>query len=145
MAFAGVRPQVLGNYHGTDGLRIHDLPEMEIDSKLGRVVFKMIPTRILIRDNLSKTGYNYEAFLCDEGCTILEKRLPDSLLEQIRHAYSRAAETMLQTTKPAGEDATMVRREFRAVALTSMGFSEEELKRFDKRFQAYVSKMLAEK
>jgi site-specific recombinase XerD len=224
MAFAGVRPQVLGNYHGADGLRIHDLPELEIDSK--RAAFETIPTRILIRDNLSKTGYNYESFLCQEGCTILEryllsrveagerlasespvvaemtsgrplctkticedirrvfreagfrwrpyilrryfdtrmgqasakaelglpdswvtfwmghagdietlyrlrKKLPDSLLEQMRHAYSRAAETMLQTTKPDREDATMVRRELRAAALTSVGFSEEELKRLD--------------
>jgi hypothetical protein len=224
MAFAGVRPHVLGNYHGSDGLRIHDLPELEIDNK--RIVFKMIPTRILIRDNLSKTGYNYETFLCQEGCMKLEecllsrmkvgeelapespviaemtsgrslctkticqdireafreagfqwrpyilrryfdtrmgqasaraelglpdswvtfwmghagdietlyrlrKRLPDSLLEQMRHAYRRAAETMLQTTKPAGEDATVIRRELRATALSSVGFSEEEVKRLD--------------
>jgi hypothetical protein len=61
----------------------------------------------------------------------LRKRLPDSLLEQMRQAYSRAAETMLQTTRPDSEDAMLVRREFRAVALTSVGFSEEELKRLD--------------
>jgi site-specific recombinase XerD len=226
MAFAGVRPQVLGNYHGSDGLRIHDIPELEVGSKSGKIVFRTIPTRILIRDDLSKMGYNYEAFLCAEGCMTLEKyllsrmevgeepasespviaemtsgrplstkticqdirhafreagfqwrpyilrryfdtrmgqasaraelglpdswvtfwmghagdietlyrlrkRLPDSLLEQMRHAYRRSAETMLQTTKLDSEDATTVRREFRAVALTSVGFSEDELKRLD--------------
>jgi hypothetical protein len=30
IAHAGLRPESLGNYHGTDGLRIRDLPELTI-------------------------------------------------------------------------------------------------------------------
>ncbi|EQD44838.1 integrase/recombinase, partial [mine drainage metagenome] len=33
MAHAGLRPEVLGNYLGTDGLRLRDLPELRIEGK----------------------------------------------------------------------------------------------------------------
>ena len=33
MAFSGVRPQVLGNIDGSDGLKIKDLPELEISAR----------------------------------------------------------------------------------------------------------------
>lgn len=36
MAFAGLRPQVIGNADASDGLRIPDLPELAIEEKDGR-------------------------------------------------------------------------------------------------------------
>jgi hypothetical protein len=35
----------------------------------------MIPMRILVRDDLSKMGYDYESFLCQEGCMKLDNYL----------------------------------------------------------------------
>ena len=76
-AFTGIRPQVLGNYKATNGLRLSDLPEMRIVD--GKVVFDIIPTRIVVREELSKMCNQFEGFLCEEGCmrlaTYLERRM----------------------------------------------------------------------
>ena len=77
IAFAGVRPQVLGNINGKDGLEIRDFPEIEIDG--GSVTFTKIPTRVIVRPSLSKAKHKYFTFLTSEGCdylkAYLEKRL----------------------------------------------------------------------
>jgi integrase len=75
MAFTGFRPQVLGNYRGNDGLRLRDLPEMRVDNKPEQITFTAIPTRVLVRQEISKIGRAYEGFLCEEGCMRLEKYL----------------------------------------------------------------------
>ena len=41
VAFAGLRPETLGNMNGSDGLRIGNLPEMKIQN--GQVVLTKIP------------------------------------------------------------------------------------------------------
>jgi hypothetical protein len=43
MAFTGVRPEVLGSYHGRDGLRLADLPELHYDNDLRKVTFDAVP------------------------------------------------------------------------------------------------------
>jgi len=104
MAFSGVRPEVLGNYVGHDGLTIGDFPEMEIvggkktiteisetvrgekvikevpaiewgEAEGGEVVFQQTPTRILVREELSKSGKKYFTFLTSEGCEYLAEYL----------------------------------------------------------------------
>jgi len=84
MAFTGFRPQVLGNYRGNDGLRLEDLPEMRIDNKPGQITFSTIPSRVLVRQEISKIGRAYEGFLCEEGCMRLEKYL----VSRITNPYS---------------------------------------------------------
>lgn len=79
MAHAGVRPEVLGNYEGTDGLRIKDLPEMIIES--GKVSFESVPTRIIVREELSKIGHSYTTFLSEEGCEYLRAYLENRIAE----------------------------------------------------------------
>jgi len=78
LAFTGLRPQTLGNYRGNDGLRIQDLPELEVDNSTSKATFTTIPARVIIREELSKTT-EYESLLCQEGCTklkaYLEKRM----------------------------------------------------------------------
>lgn len=69
MAYSGVRPEVLGNYLGTDGLRLADLPEARIEK--GEVVFDKVPTRIVVPERMSKTGRPYFTFLGQEGCAYL--------------------------------------------------------------------------
>jgi len=77
MAFAGLRPQVLGDEAGTDGLEVRDLPEMSIEG--GRVTFSKTPTRVKVRPSLSKAKHKYSTFLTSEGCdylrAYLERRL----------------------------------------------------------------------
>ncbi|MCL4345600.1 MAG: site-specific integrase [Candidatus Thermoplasmatota archaeon] len=84
MAFSGVRPQVLGNYTGSDGLRVSDIPDMEI--KEGTVSFTKVPVRLVVRSELSKKDNEYFSFIGEEGARYLklylEERMKDG--EQIR-------------------------------------------------------------
>lgn len=70
MAFSGVRPQVLGNYRGTDGLRISDIPEMEIND--GIISFTKMPIKIRVRSELSKKENEYFSFIGEEGARYLK-------------------------------------------------------------------------
>jgi len=77
MAFAGLRPETLGNIDATDGLMIRDLPEMRVEGKT--VIFERVPTMVVVRPSLSKAKHKYFTFLTSEGCeylkAYLEKRL----------------------------------------------------------------------
>jgi len=46
MAFADLRPETVGNFNGSDGLRLGDLPEVIIENN--RVEIKKVPTMIKI-------------------------------------------------------------------------------------------------
>lgn len=70
IAHAGLRLEVLGDCRGLDGLRIGDLPELETDG--GSVVFKNVPTMIIVRRNLNKARHQYFTFLSEEGCNYLK-------------------------------------------------------------------------
>ena len=72
-AFAGLRPEVLGNYGGTDGLRLKDLPEIRIVGK--SVTFAKIPTLVGVRPELSKAGHRYLTFMPAEGWDYLKAYL----------------------------------------------------------------------
>jgi len=77
----------------------------------------------------------------------LQKKLPDSMMEQMRAAYQRASE-MLQTVDLHREGNVMMRREFRATTMTSLGFTDTEIKGFDldklssQEFQEIIRKRL---
>ena len=79
MALADLRPQVLGNHRGTDGLRLKDLPELRIDE--GKVTFEKIPTMVIVRSPLSKAKHRYFTFLPGEGCTYLSEYLETRIRE----------------------------------------------------------------
>lgn len=78
MAHCGLRPVSLGNYRGTDGLRIRDLPEMTI--KEGVVEFTKIPTMVVVRAELSKSQNQYFTFLGEEGTSYLKDYLEERIL-----------------------------------------------------------------
>jgi hypothetical protein len=61
----------------------------------------------------------------------LHKKLSDSQLEQMRTAYQRASETMLQTIDLHRDNTETMRREFRAVALRSIGFTDDDIRQVD--------------
>ena len=61
IAFADLRPESIGNYNGSDGLKLSDLPEVRIEN--GQVVFDKMPTMIVVRASLRKTRHKYFTFL----------------------------------------------------------------------------------
>jgi len=73
IALSDLRPQVLGDHWGQDGLRLKDLPELIIED--GKVTFKVIPTRVNVRASLSKAKHKYFSFLIEEGCIYLAEYL----------------------------------------------------------------------
>ena len=60
MAKSGLRPQVMGNHDGTDGLRMRDLPDLVIHE--GKAKCVRTPSRIIVRKELSKTNNSYLTF-----------------------------------------------------------------------------------
>ncbi|MEM2507400.1 MAG: site-specific integrase, partial [Nitrososphaeria archaeon] len=77
LAHSGLRIETLGNYEGTDGLRVKDFPEMKIEK--GEVIFEKIPTMVVVRRELSKGGHQYFTFLSEEGCEYLKDYLESRL------------------------------------------------------------------
>jgi len=73
IAFSGLRPQVLGDMRGNDGLEVRDFPEMIIEN--GEVSFSSIPPRVYVRPELSKAKHRYFSFLAEEGCDYLKAYL----------------------------------------------------------------------
>jgi integrase len=73
MAFAGLRPQVLGNLTGADGLQLRDLPDFTIDDDTA--TFTRMPALVTVRPRLSKAGHKYFSFLPREGCEYLQAYL----------------------------------------------------------------------
>ncbi len=68
MAFSGIRSQVMGNYDGTDGLKLADLPDLVIEPDGKSVSFAHVPAIVVVRASLSKTRNKYFTFLPSEGC-----------------------------------------------------------------------------
>ena len=100
MGFAGLRPQVLGDVGGEDGLEVRDLPEIKIDGEGRTVSFTAIPTMVVVRPELSKAGHKYLTFLTDEGCEYLkayfegrlaggEELKPSSAVIGVKHGYEK--------------------------------------------------------
>jgi len=75
MAFSGFRPMVLGNYDGSDGLRVRDFVDLDLDLKNRTVTFSRIPARIVVRQELSKAKHVYCSFLTTEGCEYVSEYL----------------------------------------------------------------------
>ena len=82
MAFSGIRPQVLGNSEGKDGLRLKDLSDIEIiNEDKGKQSVRANKDILLIkvRFNLSKKRFRYHTFLCPEGTRYLIEYLEDRI------------------------------------------------------------------
>ena len=71
IAFSGLRPEVLGNYEGNDGLTIRDMEDFDPES----MTFTKVPAKINVRNPLSKTRLRYFTFLGSEGCKYLKDYL----------------------------------------------------------------------
>jgi hypothetical protein len=73
MAFSGIRPESLGNYDGTDGLRLGDFVEAEV--KRDGIEFSKIPTMLVVRKGLSKVRHQYFTFVSEQGITYIKEYL----------------------------------------------------------------------
>ena len=99
MAFAGLRPETLGNRTGTDGLEVRDLPEMRLEG--GRVTFSKTPTMVVVRPGLSKAKHRYFTFLPSEGCDYLKAYLE----KRLAMGEELGPKSAIMTVKP-GHEAT---------------------------------------
>jgi integrase len=77
IAKSGLRPQVLGNYNGTDGLRMKDLSDIVIKQGVAMCLNSL--TMIIVRKTLSKTRHQYFTFLTTQGTKRLLAYLNDRL------------------------------------------------------------------
>ena len=77
MSKSGVRPEVMGNHDGTDGLRMRDLPDVVIHQGVAKCI--RAPCQITVRAELSKTRHQYFTFLTASGTTKLLAYLNDRL------------------------------------------------------------------
>jgi len=93
VAHSGLRIKTLGNYTGDDGLRVKDLPEMNVEGET--VEFGEIPALVVVRRELSKAGHQYLTFLSEEGCEYLR----DYLGERIRDGEEIGSESPIVTPK----------------------------------------------
>ena len=96
MAFAGVRPQVMGLADRSDGLVLSDLPDLVLDGSDTR--FSRTPAMVIVRPQLSKIRKKYFTFLTEEGCKYVlgylrertargERLKPDSPLITVGFGY----------------------------------------------------------
>ena len=77
MAKSGLRPGVIGNHKGTDGLQIRDLPDISICHGIIKCI--RTPNRIIIRRELSKAGHQYFTFSTQHATKQLVAYLNDRL------------------------------------------------------------------
>jgi hypothetical protein len=98
LAHSSLRIETLGNYEGTDGLRIKDFPEMKIEN--GEVIYEKVPTMIVVRRELSKGGHQYFTFLSEEGCEYLKDYLESRLKEGEKLTPNSPILTPKVTPKP---------------------------------------------
>ena len=77
MAKSGIRPEVMGNHDGTDGLRMRDLPDVVIHQGVAKCI--RMPNQIVVRRTLSKTRHQYFTFLTTSGTKMLLAYLNDRL------------------------------------------------------------------
>jgi len=80
MAFSGLRPESVGNYNGTDGIRLGDLRELNLET----LEFEKTPTILVIRSSLSKAKHQYFTFISEEGITYIKEYLMERKNNGIR-------------------------------------------------------------
>jgi hypothetical protein len=73
MAYSGVRPEVVGNYLGDDGLTLGDLPELDLSVPTPK--FRKTPALVVVRESISKAGHTYLTFAPTATCRVIEDYL----------------------------------------------------------------------
>jgi len=71
MAFSGPRPGSMGNYVGSDGIRLGDFVEAELTRN--GMKFTKRPTMLIVRKGLSKARHQYFIFVPDQALTYIQE------------------------------------------------------------------------
>ena len=74
MAYAGLRPESLGNYEGTDGLRLKDIKGLRLSEN---IELDKIPVMVSVKSMLSKARHQYFSFVGEEGTTYIKEYLEE--------------------------------------------------------------------
>lgn len=74
MAFSGLRPKSLGDYEGTDGLRLGDIKELKMSDE---IQFDRIPATVLVKSKLSKARHQYFSLIGEEGARYIKEYLEE--------------------------------------------------------------------
>ena len=75
MALSGLRPESLGNFTGTDGMRLGDFREAKITSE--GIAFAKVPSILTVRNPLSKARHQYFTFVGNEAITYIQEYLQE--------------------------------------------------------------------
>lgn len=122
MAFSGLRPQSLGNYDGTGGLKLGDFVEAEI--KADGIEFPKVPAMLLVRKGLSKTRHQYFTFVPQQAITYIQ----DYLQKRVKAGERLSKSSPLLGFDPRGNRknkflrTSLVTRDVRE-AISKAGFS----------------------
>ncbi len=74
MAFSGLRPESLGDYEGTDGLKLGDLKDLHLSDE---IQFEKVPATVMVKSKLSKARHQYFSFIGEEGATYIKEYLEE--------------------------------------------------------------------
>ncbi|MDG6925729.1 MAG: site-specific integrase [Nitrososphaerota archaeon] len=96
MAFSGVRPESLGDYLGTDGIRLGDFSEAKVRND--GLEIEKVPTVLLVRRALSKARHPYFTFVSSEGITYIQEHLK----ERVKQGEKLTPESPLLAFDPRG-------------------------------------------
>lgn len=96
IAFSGLRPQTLGNYLGTDGLRLGDFVETEISNN--ELEFSSEPSRFVVRRGLSKARHQYFTFASKQAVTYIQ----EYLAQRVADGETLTADTAILGFDPRG-------------------------------------------
>jgi integrase len=128
IAFAGLRPQSLGDDIGSDGIKLSDISDLVISNENNnnaKIHFKNIPALIAVRPSLSKAGHKYFTFLTQQGCQYLlgylsqrishgEILTPESPIIGISRGYQFKRIQNTHAKKSQFITTTTIRNEFRS-------------------------------
>lgn len=96
MAFSGLRPETLGNYNGSDGLRLGDFIEAKISDN--EIEFTKLPTMLIVRKSLSKARHQYFTFVPEQTITYIK----DYLAKRVKLGEKLSGDTPLLGFDPRG-------------------------------------------
>ncbi len=75
LSFSGVRPESLGDYLWTGGIRLGDFSDAK--ARNDGIEFDKVPTVLLVRKALSKARHPYFTFVNSEGLTYIQEHLKE--------------------------------------------------------------------
>ncbi len=122
MALSGLRPESLGDFKGTDGIRLGDFRELKITNNC--ISFENVPSVLGIRNSLSKARHQYFTFVGPEAITYIQEYVE----ERVKQGETLTPQSPLLAFDPRGVKknaflrTALVTRDIRE-AIVKSGFS----------------------